>query len=153
MEQNKTHKSYLKAFEHVKSTCPEAFKLTGQCLLVEEVPKRELKTISGLILHSGTKHQVDSILDNQPMEVRVLLVGEGFYDEETGKEVPLSTKPGDVILVGKLSVKWLSSIAGVFIQEGATRIGLLQESDTQLLYNGSTGYEAFGDALAEGMTK
>ena len=146
-------KSYLNAFKHVTETCKGSFRLTGGCLLVEEVPKEELKSASGLILAPSTRHQIDSMEDNRPMEVRVLVVGEGYYDPETGKDTPLDTHAGDILLVGKLSVKWLSSIAGVFLQEGSTRIGLVQESETQFQYLGQEGFDKFGQTLREGMTK
>lgn len=145
------NKSYLSAFQQLKEKCVDNYALVGDNLLVEELPKEEYKSSGGIVIASSiNSRQLDSIEDNRPMLVRVLLIGNGYYDDE-GKEVNLDTKPGDIILIGKLGVKWLSSIAGVFIQKESTRVGLTRESEIQMRFIGQEGFDKFTSTLKENM--
>ena len=144
-------KSYVKAFNALQEQCKGLYKLTGDNLIVEELPKEELKTASGIVISATINaRQIDSIEDNRPMLVRVLLVGEGYYDED-GKPVDLDVKPGDICLIGKLGVKWMSSIFDVFIQEGATKVGLSKESEIQFNYGSQDALDKCKQVLKENM--
>lgn len=119
--------------------------LSSNFLLVERPAKQELKSKSGLILTQGTEKQVNSIEANLPEWVHVLATGAGYYDEETGEDRPLDSKPGDVILVGRNDVKWFSKLGC----EGNDSyiIGICQEEATQLRFSGYEGYRRWIEAL------
>lgn len=131
---------FLKVFTSLEATGNDFYHLIGDSLLVEEVPEEEVKTESGLILPSGTQKQVDSFDDNRPMYVRVLAVGEGHYDLN-GKDVPLDTEMGDIGIVGKLSVEWFSTFAGLMCNVKGHRIGLMRESALKIRFRGQEGYD------------
>lgn len=118
------------------------FVLTGSMLLVEKVEQEEVKTKSGLVLASSTAH--DSILANVPHFVHVLAVGAGYITDE-GSDAPLDTLPGDILLVGQASVKWLST----FPVEGYKpfTIGVTSEAETQMRFRGIEAYQRFTEAV------
>lgn len=64
--------------------------------------------------------------------------------------IPLTSKVGDIVLVGDLSVKWLSTFGPIVTTKGS-RVGLVREGEVQLRFKGQNGYnEVFrilGDAL------
>ncbi len=115
------------------------------------MPKEEYKTTGGIIIaQAANVKQINTIDDNRPMLVRVLLVGEGYYDDDSGEAVSLDSKPGDIVMVGKLSVGFMSSFGPILFQEG-TRVGKIRESEIQFRYSGQEGYEACGKAFNEGL--
>lgn len=134
---------YPKAFEKL-AECREAFELIGDCILVEEIEDDEFRTQGGLIIASGTK-QINGVEADKPTFARVLWVGEGYYDDDSGKSIPLNVEPGDVILVGRHSIKRFS-VFGSILYSG-TRIGLTRESEIQLRFKGEAGYDRFFGTL------
>lgn len=146
-------KSYLNAFQHLQANGAQYFTLIGDNIIVEEVAKEELKTASGIIIASSDKHrQVNTVEDARPLLVRVLLVGQGYYDDVTGESQSLGVNPGDILLVGKLGVKWLSSFGPLTLQEGGLMIGLIREAEIQQIFSGEEGYQACGRLLLEGLS-
>lgn len=140
---------FLEAFKAVKELCADDYVLYGDALLVEEVPEEEVETKSGLILSTGDKKMVDGVEANKPCFVRVVAIGAGFTDEDSGEDVPLDVAEGDIVLVGKLSVSWLSTFGRIFTHEGQQRLGLTRESEIKLRLKGEAGYNAVMDLLKE----
>lgn len=137
---------YLDRVQSAVASCQEGFVLTGGTLLVEKIPQEEVKTKSGLILATDLgKGQVNSISANLPVFVHVLAVGSGYYDESTGADVPLDTKPGDILLVGQHSARWLS----VFPIDNYEpfSVGVTSEAETQMRFRGHDAYGQFSQAL------
>jgi co-chaperonin GroES (HSP10) len=119
--------------------------LTGSFILVEKIPQEEVKTKSGIVLTaSGNNNNVNSISANLPTMVYVLAVGAGHIDED-GNDVPLDVTPGDILMVGSNSVKWLP----VLEMDGYQpfEIGLSTENETQIKIAGTDGYNRFIAAL------
>ena len=128
---------YLEAFKKLKEYNPQLMELDGECLLVEEIQEEEFKTNSGLILSTGDK-QINSFAADRPVFLRVLYVGDGFIDEDI--DVPLETNPGDIVLVGKHSVKYFS-VFGKLISYGDTKLGLIKESEIQVRFKGEGNFD------------
>lgn len=144
---------YLEKVQRAVTEAKDGFVLTGNVLLVEKVPHEEVKTKSGLVLatHTG-KDQVNSISANMPVFVHVLAVGSGFYDtvkdddgNDVGVDVPLDTKPGDILLVGQHSARWLS-VFPIDNYEPFT-VGVTSEAETQMRFRGLEAYGEFAKAL------
>lgn len=122
----------------------------GDILLVREIPAQEQKTKGGLYIPTMQLKQVDGLEANRPCWVQVLKVGAGYFDE--GEDhVPLDTKPGDIILVGKLSVKWLSTL-GPLTSTPENNLGIVRETEIQGRFRGQdvhdTYFRVLGDKLA-----
>jgi chaperonin GroES len=70
------------------------------------------KTAGGIVLPDSAKEK--------PTEGRVVAIGAGKLDDE-GKRVPMSVKPGDLVLFG--------SFAGTTIKESGKELMLLDEHE------------------------
>lgn len=138
---------YLKAFK--EGAAGSYYKLSGDFLLVERIPAEEQKTAGGIILNAAPSTQIGSIGANLPTFVHVLAVGEGFYNED-GEDVPLTTKPGDILLVGQQSVKWFPVLPG-FAKYEPFSVGISSEQETQLKFEGIEGYDGWINALNRGI--
>lgn len=149
--------SFLPVFEHLNAQNNGDMIVIGDTLLVEPVQQapatKDVETADGkkvsIILETKlTNRQVGSVEDDRPLFVRVLACGSGYYDDETGKDLPLETQPGDIILMGKLSVRWLSTF-GPLLREGDRQIGICRESDSILRFKGQAGFDRVNQILAE----
>lgn len=148
---------YLEAFKAVAEVAREAYHLIGDNLLVEEIPEEELKTKSGLVLATGDRKMIDGVEANRPVFVRVLAVGEGYYQDEdksssSPQVVPLDVNVGDIILVGKLSVAWFSAFGNLVTSKGC-RIGRCRESDIAQRFKGEEGYAKYFNTLNQVIEK
>jgi co-chaperonin GroES (HSP10) len=141
---------YRTQFDRLATLDPKPYELTADYLLVERIPDEELKTKSGLILASVQTNALNTLTADKPQWARVLACGEGYYSleedaegNEVEKTTPLNAKPGDIVLVSKLSVKYFS-LFGELDGYEPDSIGLTKESEIQLRFKGEEGYrEAF----------
>lgn len=149
--------SFLSVFQKLAAQNNGDMTIVGDTLLVEPMQTgpatKEIKgpngTMTKLILETElTNRQIGSIQDDRPLYVRVLAVGNGFYDSQEGKDVPLDVQVGDILLMGKLSVRWLSTF-GPLLREGDKQIGICRESDKILQFRGQDGYDRVNALLAE----
>ncbi len=129
---------FLSAFQKLQTDGKALCRAIGDVIIVEEAGKPEVTTKSGLILAESTRN-ADGFGQNRPTLVHVLYTGEGYYDDETGEEVDLDVKPGDICLTGVQSCKWLSHFGPIISVEGC-RIGLALESDIQFIFRGPDAY-------------
>jgi len=63
--------------------------------VVVKALEKEEKTASGIVLPDTAKEK--------PMKGKVLAVGEGKWDEEGQRRIPVDVKVGDVVIYGKYS--------------------------------------------------
>ncbi len=129
--------NYLDQFKAMASESGEAYELYGDCLLVEKIKEAERKI--GSIILATANGRTDSFGADKPHFVRVLAVGKGYYNEETSQDVPLNVEPGDIILIGPLSVKYFSMFGSLEAYEPDS-IGITRESEIQLRFKGEEGY-------------
>lgn len=140
--------SFQSAFAALQESAADSFDLIGDALLVEELPKEELKSKGGIILApQGKVSQVDGIEANRPTFVRVLAVGNGYVDSE-GETVPVEANPGDIILVGRLSVNWFSTF-GPLVSSAQCQLGITRECEIKLRFKGEAGYQKAYGILSE----
>jgi co-chaperonin GroES (HSP10) len=134
---------YLKAVQAAVQACGDKFVLAGSMLLVERIDT-EIKTKSGLVIAAGSDKQINSLSGNMPVYVHVLAVGAGYINDD-GTEESLDTRPGDILLVGQHSVKWLP----VFPIDGYESfvVGVTSEAETQMRFRGIEEYRRFAAAL------
>lgn len=131
---------YLERFKKFAAEGKEHFQLIGDGLLVEQIPMKEKKTASGLIVNvEGHGKFKNTLAADAPVFVHVVAVGEGYYDEEGGKDVPLNVKVGDIALVGAVSVKWFSMMDIEDYQP--YEIGLCREAEIKCIFRGKESYD------------
>lgn len=129
---------YQEAFERLKDNTEEAYELIGDCLLVEQLKEPERK-IGSFIMVDAQGKQKGSLSQDRPHFVQVLAVGKGYYDDDTKEDVPLNVKPGDIVLVGPLSVKYFSFFGDMQKYEPDS-IGITREAEVQMRFRGKEGY-------------
>lgn len=141
--------NYLESFGKLNDERKGLFTLTGNCLLVEELPDEEFKTDSGIII-AGNQRQVTGIQADKPTFVRILLVGEGYFDEDTKETIPCDSKQGDIVLIGAHGVRWFS-VFGKFMNYGSgNRIGICRETEIQMHFQGQEGFDKTFNILNTG---
>lgn len=132
---------YLKAFHEATHQGAGTFEIIGDALLVESIPTGDEKTKGGIYLPK-TPGKIDGLELNKPTFVRVVAVGNGYYDEENDKLVDLECAPGDVILVGPMAVKWFSTF-GPIVSTSEVGVGLTRESEIQVRFKGIDAFNKF----------
>lgn len=132
---------FLSAFQAMAQEGRDAYRLLGDCILLEEIPQEEKKTKSGLVL-AGHDRNRDGFDQNRPFLAYVLATGEGYYNDagESAEEIPLVCKPGDIVLISAITTKWLSYFGPAISTEGA-RIGLNTAENIQMIFKGQEGYD------------
>jgi co-chaperonin GroES (HSP10) len=132
-----------------------AFELMGDILLVREIPQKEEKTKGGLYIPKTDLRTVDGFEANRPCWVEVLKVGSGYYEPGAGgptpdsfedRYVPLDSKPGDIILVGKLAVKWVSTL-GTITSTPENNLGFVRETEIQARFRGRQVHDMYFEVL------
>lgn len=138
----------LEAFKELKEKGSDYFELIGEFIIVEMLENAEPpKSQGGIYLAKSSSKQVNGMETNAPTLVRVLSVGQGFYNED-GEDVALSVEPGDICLVGKHSVRQISYLPGLPVTE-IDSIGLIQESGINLRFKGQEGYDSAMKILSD----
>lgn len=115
----------------------QLFSLIGNLLMVEKLPIEEIKTTSGLVI-AGFKDQQNSVVASQPVFMRVVAVGEGTIND-IGDELPCDTAVGAIILVGDMSVRWLSHLP--IKGYSANSVGITNESEIQLRFESEEKFQ------------
>lgn len=136
--------AYLDAFSRMSKELKDEFTLVGDVLLVERLKEEEIKTAGGLIVpgkDSKTGGYVATMSADYPELVRILVVGQGYYDPETDKDIPMQWKAGDIVVVGQQSVQWFPVFGSLTNVKHSYQIGLMRENQIKLKFNGHEGYE------------
>lgn len=144
-----TPSKYLKPVNTALKAALGDVEIIGDGLLIEEIPKEEIKSRGGIYMPTTTKiDSIDGLEANRPCFVRVLAVGEGYYNEKTEETVPLNCRPGDIVLVPRLAVRWLSTFGNV-VSTAGSQIGLISETSMQIRFKGEEAYEKFFNIISE----
>lgn len=125
----------LPFFKENRDRLKETMELVGDMLVVERIQFPENKTASGLIIATRPSDTFNSVAADMPGFYRVLMVGAGFYNDETKESVPLDIEPGDCILTGSVSVKLFSMLPMLQLAE-TNVIGVTRHSDIQARFKG-----------------
>lgn len=144
---------FLNRFKKLEGVGDDVFILHGDRMLVEVMPKEELTTKGGLIISSDSTRMRTDTTQNRPLIVTVLAVGKGYIEDvkdEDGEvidhvqeEVPY--KPGEVLFISDLSIKYLSEFPGL----GATgqKLGIVRATETHISWPSFEAYEKFKSTL------
>jgi co-chaperonin GroES (HSP10) len=138
--------THLEAFQRLAAQADSLMTLSGDFIIVEALPQEEAKTASGIILQSHDKMS-NGFGQNLPAFYHVLMVGAGYYTQETDPEtgaviektVPLDVQPGDVVLLGTQSVKEFSKF-GSIVSTKEAKIGLARAEEVQVRFHGPEAY-------------
>ena len=123
------------------------FKLFGSKLLVEQLEMGEIKSKGGLIL-SAPSHAKSNIKKQEPMVCIVLAAGEGYTGDD-GQPVPLTVKPGNVVILNANGVSFFSTLPGV-PSYTEMKVGITTEGDVQMCFEGMESFDAYTAVFNEG---
>lgn len=123
----------------------ELFQLRGDRILLEMLPKEDLTTESGIYIATDINYR-SSTKENQATLGVVLLVGEGYYDEETGADKPLDIKPGNIVLLSSMGLKYYSSFPGIQGYVPNT-LALSRDSEVHMIIPNFEAYEQMKGVL------
>jgi co-chaperonin GroES (HSP10) len=132
---------YLSYFIENGARLREQSQLVGDLLFVEKIKFPE-KKVGGIIIADNTHKQLGTILGDQPTFFRVLLVGNGYYDDDTKEDVPLDINQGDIILTGAVSAKVFSSFPMLETTETDV-LGVTRHGDIQWRFKGEEAFLEF----------
>jgi len=142
--------NYVDSFLKLKESCSDSYTLFGDCILVERIKSKELKTKTGIYLPKKdmpTSNQVKAMTPDYSIFVKVLMVGEGYYDSDKEIHIPLDVKEGDVVLVGQQSVQWFSVFGELADSQHHSKIGITREDQIKLKLKGDKAYDKFFTSL------
>lgn len=137
---------YLDKFMVINKELKDKFKLYGDRVLVEEIPKKEATTKGGIIIGEQDKLR-EGFATRRTAEAIVLAVGEGYYDDKTGEDVPLSVQPGDIVILSPHGTTFYSDFAP--IDGSNVVIGVTIEANIQMSFRGEGAYASFFEALTK----
>lgn len=139
---------YLSQFDRVKND----YKLQGNRLLVEQLPKEEIKSAGGLILAATQSDHRSTLDQNRACLAIVLAVGKGYYSEETGEDVAIGIEVGNIVLISTYGLRSYSTFPGVVDYVHDT-VALIRDSDVTQVWTSFEDYNAFKGLLADGAEK
>ena len=136
---------YLSQFEKVK----DGYKLQGNRLLVEPMPKEEIKSAGGLLLAAPESDRRSTLDQNRACLAIVLATGAGYYNEETGADVPMDVEVGNVLLLSAYGLRLYSNFPGVggYTADG---IALIRDTDVTMVWKSVDDYNTYKELLASG---
>lgn len=135
---------YMEAFGKLDDMRGGLFTLTGDLVIVKLFDE-QVRTKSGIYM-AEQSNQIDGVNADKPTLAKVLLVGEGYHDEDD-KPIPLDVSIGDVIMVGKHSVSLVSKFGGVLFD----KVGIIRADQIQMRFKGQDAFDKAVAVLSEAL--
>lgn len=129
---------YLNRFQKLTSS---DLPMRGNRLLLELLPKQEVKTKGGLVIATSLTDHRSTTVENAADVAVVLAVGEGYYGDD-GEAVPMDIKVGNVVLISRFGMRTYSSYPGVQDYVADT-IALARDSDCHVKWDSIEAFEAY----------
>lgn len=134
--------SFEKEFAILREQAGEAFTLRGSSMIVEIMEDEELKTKGGIIMATDSNQvRGNSINQHRLTTARVLMCGQGYFNEDTDTYEPLEVEPGAIVIVSQISPQFISQFPGIS-RPTANKLALLKYADVLALYPSAEAYES-----------
>ena len=147
----KIESKYLDRFNKVtedKDTM-EGVKLYGDKFLVEVISNDEIRSAGGLILETPSNQRSDTNSLKAKIGI-VLMVGAGYYDDDTGEDIPLDLKPGNIVLLSDMGLRYYTTFPGI-LEYTAKGIALSRETEIHMKFEDADAFEKYQSKLNEGI--
>lgn len=136
--------SFRKEFETLRELGQSTFVLRGSTMIVELLPREEIKTSGGIIIASDSNQRLNSVENHRVDVARVLMTGPGYYVEEdsenSGGYEPLEIGPGAIILLPQYSAQLLSHFPGI-ARPTKDKLALVKFDQVLAYYPSEEAYE------------
>jgi len=143
---------YLKRFNKLRAGNPKG-QLTGELVLLElikldEEDRGERKTAGGIIVANSSHAR--SNYNMLRMELGIVLeLGSGFYDPDTGKDIPLDLEVGNVVWVQPASLGLFTTVPGIKEAIMEMNLALTTYSQIKKIWPDIAGYYKDRELLNE----
>ena len=135
---------YLSKFKKLPAG---AFPLRSNRVLFEMLPREEFKTAGGLIMNGSLSDHKTSTEMNRGNLAIVLAVGDGYWDGDEQKLVPLEVEPGNVVMIGaQFGLQKISQLPGL-AEYTEEKIAVGTEGDIMAAWPNVEAYLAYREAL------
>lgn len=120
-------------------------RLHGELIMIEILQdmtsenKTERKTAGGIIMTDTDHARSDYVMFKSVLAI-VLEVGQGYYDSESGKDIPLERKPGNVVWVSDRSLAYCTTVPGIDEAIPSKRIALTTEGEVKKSWDSLDDY-------------
>lgn len=119
----------------------ETFVLRGSTLIVEIVEPEELKTKGGIIIATSDNQIKGGSVAQGRLEIgRVLMVGEGYWDEEKKAFIPLDVSIGAIVILPQYSLQIISTFPGIN-RPTKNKIAMIKADQVLGLYRSPEAFE------------
>lgn len=132
---------YLPFFIANRERLAPEMNLYGDILLVERIKFPE-KKLGSLFIPDAGKNQVGGLTSENLVFYRVLLVGQGYYDPDTGKDEPLDIEQGAIIYTPAGGVKVWSSFPMLETTDSDV-LGVTNHANIQIRWKTQEAFEKF----------
>ena len=136
---------YLPFFKEHENWLRAHTELMGDILIVERIVFPE-KKIGSIYIADSKKQMVNGLTSELPTFFRVLYAGNGFYDDDTGEDVPLDIQRGDIILMAGIAVKVWSTFPGLEVTDSDV-LGITKHGEIQWRWKGEEKFIEFLGSL------
>jgi hypothetical protein len=131
-----------------KANAIEGVKLIGNTLIVEKIKLPEPTTKSGLVMATEVSSYKETFYTKQLNFVRILATGAGYFDDDTGKDVPLMVRPGNIAVVDPANIRYFSRF-GLATSVPPDTVGFTTETSVQMVFDSEEAFKAYFAAVAE----
>ena len=136
---------YLEQFKRLENN-KELYRLNGGRVLIEVLPKPELKTAGGILMAAPANFAKGATFETQAGTVGiVLLTGEGYVDND-GTSYEIDLKPGNIVMVNDFGIKTLSSFPGLE-QYTAQSLAVIDETTVQMTWPSIEAFTEYSRVL------
>lgn len=136
---------YLARFARLKSEGAAFFTLPGNRMLVEILPKEELKTRGGLIMATDMRDHRNHTEENRAIVGIVVLNGSGYVDDD-GNTVEIEYTEGSVVLLSSLGIRYYSQFPGL-TEYTESSLGMTRDSEVQMSFPSLEAFEKAKELL------
>lgn len=137
---------YFDKWKKLREEGKNLYQLRNNNILVEVLPEEETVSKGGIVLATAGKKFVEE--GAQGLACVVLDVGQGYWDAENDKYIPLEVQPGNIVLLPKFSVQIFKAFPG-FPEYTEMKLGFTLEGEVKLLYKDYKSYEEAKNILKE----
>lgn len=136
---------YLEQFKRLENN-KELYRLNGGRVLIEVLPRPEVKSSGGIVLAAPTNFAKGATFETQTGTVGiVLLTGEGYVDSD-GTPYDIDLKPGNVVMVNDFGIKTLSIFPGLE-QYTAQSLAVIDETTVQMTWPSIEAFDKYAALL------
>jgi co-chaperonin GroES (HSP10) len=133
--------SFQKEFGILRELGEKVFKLRGSTMIVELIPDQELKTKGGIIIATDSDQRKGNSVEHHKLAVgRVLMTGEGYWNEEMESYEPLEVNIGAVVVLPQFSTQFISMFPAITRPTG-NKICLVKYDQILAYYPTEEAYE------------